>query len=291
MVTSLESHRLPRLFVRGPDTTGPLDDVEAIRSFRDSLVKPSGVTQPTALVVNLEGRFPTPAVLVELILPLAQAAKAGTYGPVALVVCTQDDAVRTLLRALAQAQGLPIFLARSPGELHDAEPAGSLTPTEKETLEVLRQLGGRTTVSTFAQATSLEPNAATNRLVNVVNKGFVQRVDRPRRQGQLFVDPRAATPAEDPADPTSGDFGVPEPVRSDVRALAEMQVREPGANLASAWHEVIDKHSDHLAAEHDLLADMVRRGDREGLAEATRRYSKKQAQSRREARSREEGKP
>jgi DNA-binding MarR family transcriptional regulator len=281
MVTSLESHRLPRLFVRGPDTTGPLEDVAAIRRFRDSLVSPSGVTEPTTLVVNLEGRFPTPAVLVELILPLAQAARAGTYGPVALVICTQDDAVRTVLRALAQAQSLPIFLARSPSELYDAEPAGSLTPTEKETLEVLRRLGGRTTVSTFAQATSLEPNAATNRLVNVVNKGFVQRVERPRRQGQLFVDPRAATPVEDPADPTSGDFRVPEPVRSDMRALAQMQVREPGANLASAWHEALTKHSDYLATEHERLAEMVKRDDKEGLAEASRRYAKKQAEARR----------
>jgi DNA-binding MarR family transcriptional regulator len=281
MVTSLESHRLPRLFVRGPDTTGTLDDVEAIRRFRDSLVSPSGVTQPTALVVNLEGRFPTPSVLVELILPLAQAVRAGTYGPVALVVCSQDDAVWTVLRALAQAQSLPIFLARSPSELYDAEPAGALTPTEKETLEVLRRLGGRTTVSTFAAATSLEPNAATNRLVNVVNKGFVQRVERPRRQGQLFVDPRAATSEEDPADPTSGDFEVPEPVRSDVRALAQMQVREPGANLADAWQEVLAKHSDYLATEHDRLAEMVKRGDKEGLAEASRRYAKKQAEARR----------
>lgn len=281
-ISSLESHRLPRLVVRGPDTTGPLDDVAEIRRFRDALLNPSGVTEPTALVVNLEGRFPSPAVLVELILPLAKAAKSGTYGPLALVVCTQDDAVRVVMRALAQTQTLPIFLARSPGELHDAEPAGPLTATERETLEVLRRLGGRATVSTFAEATSLEPNAATNRLVNVVNKGFVQRVERPGRQGQLFVDPRAARPAEDPADPTSGDFGIPESVRSDVRALTEMQVREPGPNLANAWHEILAKHHDYFAAEHDRLAEMVERDDRAGLGQAGRQFAKKQAQARRD---------
>ncbi len=281
MPSSLESHRLPRLFVRGPDTTGPLDDVAGIRQFRDDLLNPSGVTEPTALVINLEGRFPSPAVLVELVLPLAQAAKAGTYGPLVLVVCTQDDAVRTLVAALAQMHGLPIFLARSPAELNDAEPAGPLTPTERETLQVLRRLGGRATVSTFAEATSLEPNAATNRLVNVVNKGFAQRVERPRRQGQLFVDPRAARPVEDPADPTSGDFGVPEPVRGDVRAFAEMQVREPGPNLANALHEILAKHGEYFAAGHDRLADMVKRDDKEGLGEEARRYAKKQAQARR----------
>lgn len=281
-MSALESHRLPRLVIRGPGTTGPLDNVAEIRRFRDNLLNPSGVTEPTALVVNLEGRFPSPGVLVELILPLAQAARAGTHGPLALVVCTQDAAVQVLMKALAETYALPIFLASSPSELGDAEPAGPLTATERETLEVLRRLGGRATVSTFAEATSLEPNAATNRLVNVVNKGFVQRVERPGRQGQLFVDPRAARPAEDPADPTSGDFSVPEPVRSDVRALTEMQVREPGPNLANAWHEILSKHREYFAAEHDRLADMVKRDDTEGLSEAGRQYAKKQAQARRD---------
>src|SRR5450759_909006 len=192
MATFLESHRLPRLFVRGPDTTGPLDDVVQIRRFREDLVKPSGVTEPTVLVINLEGRFPSASVLVELIMPLAQAARAGTHGPLAVVVCTQEDAVRTVVRALAQTHDLPIFLADSPAELGEAEAAGTLTPTERETLEVLHRLGGRATISAFADTTGLESNAATNRLVNVLNKGFVQRVERPRRQGHLYLDPRAA---------------------------------------------------------------------------------------------------
>lgn len=284
MPSYLESHRLPHLFVRGPDTTGPLDDVAAIRRFRDDLLKPSGVSEPSVLVVNLEGRFPTTSVLLELIMPLALAARAGTYGPLALVVCSQDDAVRTVIRALAQMNDVAIFLARSPSDLDEAEAAGSLTPTELETLEVLHRLGGRSTISTFAEATGLESNAATNRLVNVLNKGFVQRVDRPRRQGHLFLDPRAARPSEDPADPTSGDYDVPEVVRRDVRALTEMQVREPGAHLANAWHEFLAEHGDYLAAEHERLADLVKRQDKEGLAEVGRRDARKQAQARREKR-------
>ena len=282
MPSYLESHRLPHLFVRGPDTTGLLADVGRIRQFRDALVKPSGVTDPSVLVVNLEGRFPSTSVLVELIVPLAQAAKAGAYGPLALVVCSQDDAVRTVLRALAQTHDLSIFLARSPRELGEAEPAGSLTPTERETLEVVHRLGGRTTIANFAQATGLESNAATNRLVNVHNKGFVQRVERPSRRGQLFLDPRAARPVEDPADPTSGDYNVPEAVRSDVRALTEMQAREPGPLLANAWNEFLDQHGEYLAAEHERLAELVQQRDKDGIAEAGRRYAKKQAQGRRD---------
>jgi hypothetical protein len=280
MASNLESHRLPHLFVRGPDTTGPIGDVEEIRRFREGLVKPSGVSQPTTLVLNLEGRYPSASVLVEMIVPLAQAAKAGTYGPLTLIVCTQDDGVRTVVQALAQAHDLPIFLARSPRELDEAQPSGSLTPTEKETLEVLHGLGGRATIATFADATGLESNAATNRLVSVQNKGFVQKVARPRRQGQLFLDPRSARPLEDPADPTSGDYDVPESVRSSVRALTEMQVREPDAHLANAWQEFLTQHGDYLAAEHERLAALVRNKDEEALAQEGRTFAKKQAQAR-----------
>lgn len=284
MPSYLHSHSLPLLFIKGPDTTGPLDDVAKIRHFRDEeLVAPSGVSEPTTLVLNLEGRYPTASVLVELVLPLARAAKAGRYGPMTLVVCTQDDGARIVLRALAQAEDVPLFIAPSPRELDEAEPVGSLTPTEQETLEVLHRLGGRSTIATFAQATRLEANAATNRLVNLMNKGFLQRIERPRRQGQLFLDPRAARPREDPADPTSGDFEAPEPVRRDFRALAEMQVREPGPYLANAWQEFLSEHRDYLAAEHERLADLVKRRDNAGLAEAGRRDAKKQAQARRGA--------
>ena len=201
-----------------------------------------------------------------------------------LVVCTQDEGVRVVLRALAQSQDVALYIAPSPRELDKAEPAGSLTPTEQETLKVLHGLGGRSTIATFAEATGLEANAATNRLVSIKNKGFVQRIERPRRQGQLFLDPRAARLHEDPADPTSGDFEVPEPVRRDFRALAEMQVRERGSFLANAWQEFLIEHRDYLAAEHEHLADLVKQEDKAGLAEVGRRDAKKQAQARRGAR-------
>ncbi|MEJ7786478.1 MAG: hypothetical protein WKF96_16875 [Solirubrobacteraceae bacterium] len=144
----------------------------------------------------------------------------------------------------------------------------------------MRRLGGRVTVANFAHATKLEPSAATNRLVNVSTKGYVHRVERSRRDGVLFVDPRAATPAEDPADPTSGDFSVPEPLRHDVKALTGMQEREPGAALATAWQEFLGAHKEQLAADHRELQDAMKRGDKEELARLSKRYAKKQAQAR-----------
>lgn len=283
MTSYLESHRLPQFFVRGPDTTGPLSDISIIREFRDGLLRSSGVSQPTTLVINLEGRFPSVSVLVELIVPLAQSVKAGTHGPVTLIVCTQDEAVRTVVRGLAQLHDFSIYLAPSPRQLHEAEPAGPLTPTERESLAIVHRLGGRVTISTFANATGLKSNTATNRLVNVLNKGFVHRVERAGRHGQLFLDPRVARPIEDALDPTTGDFDVPESVRRDVRSLTEMQVVEPGEDLANAWNEFfsVPANREFLVSEHARLAKMVRDQDSEGLANAVAQsHSKKHSQAR-----------
>jgi hypothetical protein len=280
MTTFLESHCLPQLAVRGPDTTGPLDDVPSIRKFRDALLKPSGVSQPTTLVIDLEGRFPSVTVLVELIIPLAQIAKSGSRGPLTLIVCTQDESVRTVIRALAESQDLPIYLASSSRHLHGAQPAGSLTATEHETLDILNNLGGRTTISTFAEAAGLESNTATNRLMNVHSKGFVQRIERPRRHGQLFLDPRVARPTEEAANPTTGDRDIPEPVRRDIRSLTEMQIVEPGEDIPNAWNELLTANSEYWTAEQEKMARMTRDNDLEGLEKIIAQgYSKRHSQT------------
>lgn len=281
MKSYLESHRLPQLFVRGPGTTGPLDDVPAIRRFREKLLKPSGVSEPTTLVIDLEGRFPSSGVLVELIVPLANAVKSGISGPLALIVCTQDESVRTIIRALAESNDLPIYIAPSSKQLHKAEAVGPLTPTEQETLHVLHELGGRASVSTFAEETGLESNAATNRLVSVMNKGFIKRIERSGRQGQFFLDPRSAQPIEDDIaqHPSDGDYGVPKSVRSDVRSFAEMQVLEPGETLANAFQEFFAANQEYLSANHEKLVKIVSDGDATALSEASRRFTAMQIEA------------
>lgn len=283
-VTSpLYSHRLPLLEERSIETphgtAGPLVDRALISKWHAKWLNASGVSEPTVLAVNLEGRFPSPAVLLEIVVPLGLAARGRTLGPLTFVLCTADEGVRAILRALAKEYELPLFIAPSVERLSEAEPLGSLTPTEHETLEILRALGGRITVANFAQASGLEPTAATNRLVNVYQKGFVHRVERPRREGLLFLDPRVATAAKDAADPTSGDYSLPEPLRADVRALADMQGREP-ALLAPAVGELLESHGDQFSADHDALRAAVQNADTRELARFSKRYSKKQAQAR-----------
>jgi hypothetical protein len=284
VTSALHSHALPKLEIRAPEmpggTAAPLVDREIMRVFREWVVQPSGVKEPTVLAINLEGRFPSASVLTELVVPLGQAARAQTLGPLAVVICTSDDGVREVLRALAERLELTLYVAPSPDRIVEAEPLGPLTPAEHQTLATLHRVGGRATVATFADAAGLTPSAATNRLTGVLAKGLVQRIDRSRRDGALFLDPRVASPGEDPADPTSGDFALPEPMRRDVQALAEMQGREPGAVLAAAWQEFLATHRDQLAADHRDLQDAMSRGDQGVMASISKRYAKKQARAR-----------
>lgn len=284
MPSLVESHRMPHLEVRAPElpgeTVGPLIDRALAAAFRDWLIQPSGVTEPTVVAINLEGRFPSASVLNELVVPLGRLARSGSNGPLAIVICTGDEGTRDVLRALARTYDLALFWAPSVNEIQAAEPLGPLTETDTETLQIVERLGGRVTVSSFAGSAGLEANAASNRLVSVAQKGFLHRVDRPRRHGILFVDPRIASPKEDPADPTSGDFLVPQPLRRDVKALAEMQGREPGAVLANAWQEFLQTHEGQLARDHAELAEAMKRGDHAELSSFSKQYNKKQAESR-----------
>src|SRR4051794_37912886 len=97
----LDSHKLPHLELRAPimpgGTVGPLVDRAAVTQFVSGLVNASGVKEPTVLLVNLEGRFPSPAVLVDLVVPLGEAARTGAFGPLAIVFIISDDATRSVL--------------------------------------------------------------------------------------------------------------------------------------------------------------------------------------------------
>ncbi len=262
----LETESLPHLQVRGP-TAGPLFDTRSARAFIEQLVHASGVHDPTVLVINLEGRFPSAHVLYEMLVPLGRAIRSGAHGSLILVVTTPDPVLSDVIRSLAQTQDLPIFLARSTDEIGQAEPAARLSPSEEETLGALRRLGGRASVATLATATGIDHTAAGNRLANLDQRKLVFRVTRPRREGNLYLDPRVATPAEDPAD--ADDIDLPSSMRSDVRVLASLQGRAPAAVLAEAWKEFIEKNRTQLRSEYEEVARMVNEGDQAAVGEYT----------------------
>lgn len=159
--------------------------------LRDRYFPPTAVDRPTIAILEL-GAEPTIGTLQEFLVPLGQRIRGGEYGPLFLVVRSDDEAVAGFVRYLSREYDLPIFVSESlPGNDAEAAPAGDITSTEAATIEALRSLGGASTPPQLAQVIGIEATAAGNRLVNLARKGYVYRVNRARRLGDLFIDPWA----------------------------------------------------------------------------------------------------
>jgi hypothetical protein len=218
----------------------PTGEPHEIAQYRDQqLVNPSGVKRPTIVALDLEGMVLSVPQLVELVVPLAKATRAGSLGPLALVVCTSNQPTREVLRALAENSDLALFVAPSTERLTEAEPYGALTPTERETLEVMHRLGGTLTVAKFADATGLGATAATNRLVGVQQKGFVQKVERPRSAGAIFLDPPRAIEAQ-----VALQRELPRTLARELQIFSAIRGRRPDELLAEAVAEYRAEHGE-----------------------------------------------
>lgn len=277
--TFMERHFAPRLEVRAPATGGVVEDPQLVDRFRDQLFAETGVRTPTVLLVNLEGRFLTVSVLYQLVVQMAEAARRPDLAALAVVFATPDAATRDSIRALAETYDVPLFVAPGVDRLDEAEAVGRLTHGEHETLGLMKKLGGRVTVAQFANATGLDSPAAANRLNSLWTKHYAFRVDRPKRDGHLYLAPWVAE-TEDEADPTQGDFEVPFEMRADVKALAAMQGRAPDDIVTEALSTFIEQHSEDLRAEHAKIAELMNDGNTDALHEYAARFSKKNASAR-----------
>lgn len=179
-----------------PATGGPWYDRPRAAAMREADFPATAFAGPTTFVLDLRGATPTPGVLLEYLVPLAQAIRGGLYGNVKLVVCTQDSAVAQLITLVAGAYALPLFVAPAPDRLAEAEPVGELTATDRATLAAIVRAGGRVSASQLARAASIEATAANNRLTNLERKGYVYRVNRPGREGDVYADPRVPDPQQ-----------------------------------------------------------------------------------------------
>ena len=178
-----------------PVDTLLLKDREVAAYIRDSLAaRLNPIDDPQVLVLDLAGSAFTPSALQELILPLAQRIKGGEHGTVRLVISTPDPGVRDFIRYMAQAHRLPLYLSASPFDLEEGTPVGDLTETERSTLDTIIVLGGQVTASSLAAREGINPSAATNRLVNLDRQGYLVRQPRGRREGDVYIEPRSATP-------------------------------------------------------------------------------------------------
>ena len=175
-------------------TGGFLDDPHEVAVIRDRELPPSAIAGRTTIVFDLGGVRPTPRALKELVVTLAQRIRGGVYGDVKLVIASADEADLEVIKLLAENYDFPLFLARSsrPEDVENAHPAGDLTSADIETLEVLRDAGGGgATVAALAGVVGLGATALNNRLTNLDKKGYVYRMERSKRAGDLYVDPRA----------------------------------------------------------------------------------------------------
>ena len=188
--------RLPDVRLVFPGTAGLWADRHQAALLRELYFPRTAVSNPTIAILDLQGIFPTPGVLEDLILPIAQGIRGGVYGPLLLVVSTPDRSVVDFLNYLARTRDVPLFVVSYPEQVRDAEPVGNLTSTDRTTLNVLMGVGGTVTASQLANRVGIEQTAAGNRLVNLANKGFLYRITQPGREGDLFVDPRSVV---DPA--------------------------------------------------------------------------------------------
>jgi len=190
--------RVRVISVRPGTSGGVWVDRKSTAILRDQPFPPTafGVAGPTVIDIDLTGMFPTPGVLQDFIVPLMQRIRGGIYDRMTLFVRTHDKSVVDFLDMLAKLHNFAMFVRTSNELYKESLPVGDLTGTERTTLNVLVDVGGAVTATELANDIGIEPTAASNRLVNLAKKGVVYRVSQPRREGDLFVDPRvAAEPA------------------------------------------------------------------------------------------------
>jgi hypothetical protein len=179
--------------VYSPDT-GSLRTPEGVAEFIANLVPQTKAGPAEVAILDLRGQPPlTVGVLQELLVPLGHRLRGGAYGDLKVIIVASEAATRNYVELVARANQFPIFVADSieAPEVEEALPVGDLTEADLDTLNVLHEIGGSTTVSQFASWAGLEPSAANNRLTNVDRKGYLLRIKRGRRKGDLYIDPRA----------------------------------------------------------------------------------------------------
>jgi hypothetical protein len=73
---------------------------------------------------------------------------------------------------------------------------------------------------------------------------------------------------------------IDEATLADVKAVAATRGKgTPGEMLAEAWTEFVENHRAEIAADFEHVAELFRRGDREGMLEFARQTRPARAQA------------
>ncbi|WP_144405011.1 MarR family transcriptional regulator [Burkholderia pseudomallei] len=146
---------------------------------------------PMVGIVHLSNVRPTPNVLRDVVVTIGEEVKAGRYGDFSLIVSSEDEATRSVISDIAKSHDVAMFVSTSTVDLAVAEPVGSLTIKDRETLDYVLRIGGTVTATELARQLGVEQTTAGNRLVALHKKGYLQRVNRSHPVGDLFIDPRS----------------------------------------------------------------------------------------------------
>jgi hypothetical protein len=187
---ALNSLKINVMFVPAGTGSAVWDNPHASQIIQRFMPAGHGHT-PVLGIVHLGGLRPTPSVLRDVVIAVGEDARAGRYGEFTFIVSSDDDATRTVITDIANAQDVAMFVTSSSMSFKNAEPVGGITAREKETLDLVLNAGGTVTATEFAQKMGIEQTTAGNRLVALHKKGYLQRVERPHPGGDLFVDPRS----------------------------------------------------------------------------------------------------
>ena len=184
----------PSLKAVRPPTSGPWYDVSAADRWRKELSPPTVPDSPMLYLLDLHDVHPTVAVLDAYLRNLATEMKAGRFGESAVVVSTQDPAVRRYVEMVALQEDLPIYLSSSTTSfsLMQAPPGARLSETERQTLRTIMELGGIVDARELARTLRLQHTTAINRLNSLESKGLLFKRRRAGRRTDLYVDFRVA---------------------------------------------------------------------------------------------------
>lgn len=256
-------------------TASAFQNQAAAAEFIETNFPPTASPQPRVRLINLEGNHLDVGALVEMILPITQGIRAGTYGNLAFGVIASDEHVSDAITAIAEMQQVPLFISRAVDHaFDDPKPIGSLTLADEDTFQLICQLGGAATSAEIAQAKGIEPAAATNRLTNMVKKGYVFRISRSRREGDLFVAPclrndiqSKNVPAELTVAVKDNEVQLPDEVRDSVLQLARELGKTPEQVLGEAWKAYFRQNHEVLQQELKKVGELIHSGDTEALVE------------------------
>lgn len=252
-------------------TAGAFQNRAAAAEFRETNFPPTASPQPSFRLINLEGAFLEIGVLEEMTLPIAQGIRAGAYGNLAFGVITSDEHVSRAVTALAQMHQVPIFVSNDVDHAFDnPQPVGILTRADEDTFQSVCGLGGAVTSAEIAREKGIEPAAATNRLINLSKKGYVFRVTRSRREGDLFLAPcLQSKPESIPTDSSAAinetEFKLPIEIRESVLQLAREQGKKPEEVIGEAWRAYFHQNREAMQGELQKVRELIRSGNTEAL--------------------------